>query len=113
MEHFDHPHHAGTLVDAMATVEVANPVCGDVLQLFANAAGGRVTAVRFLARGCVTSMACASLLAEQVEGKNRSELERITPERLSQALGGLPPATFHGAQLACDALAALLTKLAL
>jgi hypothetical protein len=36
---------------------------------------------------------------------------RITPEQISQALGGLPPATFHGAQLACDALAALFEKM--
>jgi nitrogen fixation protein NifU and related proteins len=111
LDHFEHPRNAGTLVDAMVCVEVANPACGDELQLAANAASGRISAVRFRARGCVTSMACASLLTERMEGSSHDELARITPEQLSEALGGLPPATFHAAQLACDALAALLEKL--
>jgi len=35
----------------------------------------------------------------------------ITPETISEALGGLPSATFHGAQLAADALRSLMEKL--
>jgi len=35
----------------------------------------------------------------------------IKAETISEALGGLPPATFHGAQLAADALKLVLAKL--
>ena len=108
LDHFEHPRNAGTLVDAIATVEVANPVCGDVLELAANVQAGCISAVRFRARGCVTSLACASLLTELMQGKDRAGLARITAQQISSGLGSLPPATFHGAQLAVDALSALL-----
>jgi nitrogen fixation protein NifU and related proteins len=111
LDHFEHPRNAGTLEDAQARVEVANPVCGDVLELAASAANGRISAVRFRAKGCVTSMACASLVTEMIGGKTRAEIAKITPEEISAALGGLPQATFHAAQLAADAAAELLAKL--
>ncbi len=111
LDHFEHPRNAGSLVDAQVTVEVANPVCGDVLELSAIAADGHITAARFRARGCVTAMACASLLTEIITGKTRAEIAKLTGDEISNRLDGLPPATFHGAQLAIDALAALLAKL--
>jgi len=113
LEHFRNPRNAGELPDATATVEVSNPVCGDILKLAARVAGGRIAEVRFLCRGCTTSIACASILTEQLRDRALSEAARdITADTLSVALGGLPPATFHGAQLAADALAALLQKAA-
>jgi len=113
LEHFRNPRNAGELPDATATVEVSNPVCGDILKLAARVAAGRIAEVRFLCRGCTTSIACASILTEQLRDRALSEAARdITADTLSVALGGLPPATFHGAQLAADALAALLQKAA-
>jgi nitrogen fixation NifU-like protein len=112
LDHFKNPRHAGELAGSGADVEVTNPACGDVMRLSARMKGGRVDEARFLARGCVTSIACGSLLAERLQGATPGELSKITPEQISEALGGLPPATFHGAQLACDALSALLEKIA-
>jgi nitrogen fixation NifU-like protein len=111
LDHFEHPRNAGELSGATAVVEVTNPVCADILQLSVRIEAGRVAEARFMARGCVTSMACSSLLTELATGKTRAELAQITPGQISVALGGLPPATFHGAQLACEALAELLAKL--
>lgn len=111
LNHFKNPRHAGALEQGGTAVEVTNPVCGDVLSLSAQMDAGRIGDARFLAKGCVTSIACGSLLAEMMMGKTPAELARITPEQISKELGGLPSATFHGAQLACDALAALLDKL--
>jgi nitrogen fixation NifU-like protein len=112
LDHFRNPRNAGELPDATAKVEVSNPVCGDILKLAARVAAGRIAVVRFLCRGCTTSIACASLLTEQLRDRRLPEARDITAESLSDALGGLPPATFHGAQLAADALAALLQKVA-
>jgi NifU-like protein involved in Fe-S cluster formation len=112
LDHFRNPRNAGELPGATAAVEVSNPVCGDILKLFARFENGRIAEVRFLCRGCTTSIACASLLTEQLKLRALSEVRSITPESISEILGGLPPATFHGAQLAADALAALLKKLA-
>jgi nitrogen fixation protein NifU and related proteins len=112
LDHFRNPRNAGELPGATAVVEVTNPVCGDILKLFARFESGRVAEARFLCRGCTTAIACASLLTEQLRGRTPTEAHAITAECLSTALGGLPQTTFHGAQLAADAGAALLQKIA-
>jgi nitrogen fixation protein NifU and related proteins len=111
LDHFKNPRHAGELENPDASVEVTNPVCGDTMRLSARIKDGRVADAKFLARGCVTSIACGSVLAEKMQGALPAEITRMTPEQISEALGGLPSATFHGAQLACDALAALFEKM--
>jgi nitrogen fixation protein NifU and related proteins len=111
LDHFEHPRNVGTLPNATAQVEVTNPVCGDVLQLAVQIERGRFAQVRFLCRGCTISIACASLLTERLQGTALERARSLSAEALSEALGGLPPATFHGAQLAIDALAALLSRL--
>lgn len=112
LDHFRNPRNAGELPGATATIEVSNPVCGDILKLSARIADGRIAEARFLCRGCTTSIACASVLTERLSTRTLAEARSITAETLSEALGGLPPATFHGAQLAADAVSALLQNLA-
>lgn len=111
LDHFRNPRNAGELPGATAAVETSNPVCGDVLKLSVRVDNDVIAEARFLCRGCTTAIACASLLTEQMTAQTVSQLCSITPESLSASLGGLPPATFHGAQLASDALVALLKKL--
>lgn len=111
LDHFQNPRNAGTLDAATATVSVENPVCGDILELSARMEAGRIAEARFRTRGCVTALACSSLLTELLRGKTPAEARAITPELVSEKLGGLPQATFHAAQLARDAVQALLAKL--
>jgi len=108
LDHFQNPRNAGELPGANAQVEVSNPVCGDVLQLAAIFDNGTIRDVRFLCRGCTASIACASLLTEFIRGRELPSLPSLSPESLAAALGGLPPASFHAAHLAWDALQALL-----
>ncbi|HKU21607.1 MAG TPA: iron-sulfur cluster assembly scaffold protein [Terriglobales bacterium] len=112
LDHFEHPRNGGEVPDADASVQLENPACGDVLRLSAKVAGGRITDIRFLAKGCVPSMACASLLTEMVMGRTLSEARQLRREHLLAAAGSLPPASLHASHLAMDALAALLGKLA-
>jgi nitrogen fixation NifU-like protein len=111
LDHFRNPRNAGELPDATAVVEASNPVCGDILKLSARIEDGRIVVVRFLCRGCTTAIACASQLTEQMRGRTLEEASAITAKSISDSLGGLPAATFHGAELAADAMAALLKKL--
>jgi nitrogen fixation NifU-like protein len=111
LDHFRNPRNAGELPGATATVEVSNPVCGDILKLSARMVDGRIAEARFLCRGCTTSIACASFLTEELRGRTPAEARAITAESLSKDLGGLPPATYHGAQLTADAVTVLLQKL--
>jgi len=72
---------------------------------------GRITDIRFRAKGCVPSMACASLLTELVKGRTLAEARQLRREQLVQAAGSLPPASMHASHLALDALSALLKAL--
>jgi len=110
-DHYKRPRNQGELPDATARVEVTNPVCGDTLDLAVRVEDGRITAARFRTRGCPPAIACSSLLTEMLMGKTLSQVEEITAEQISEALGGLPPATKHASQLAEDSLDALLDKL--
>jgi len=111
LDHFRNPRNAGELPGATAVVEVTNPVCGDILKLSVRFESGRIAEARFLCRGCTTAIACASLLTEQLSHITLEEARAITADSLSASLGGLPQATFHGAQLAADAVVVLLQKL--
>jgi nitrogen fixation protein NifU and related proteins len=111
LDHFQNPRNAGELPGATAKVEVSNPVCGDVLQLAVRMEGERIVEARFLCRGCTTSIACASLLTEQLRGRTLAEVRSLTAKSLSESLGGLPPATFHGAELAADAIETMLRNI--
>src|ERR1700720_4912379 len=113
LDHFQSPRNAGKLSNATASVDVSNPVCGDILYLALRleAESSRIAEARFLCQGCSTAIACASLLTVELQNKTIPEAARINAEYLSSQLGGLPPATLHGAQLAAGALTQLLAKL--
>jgi nitrogen fixation protein NifU and related proteins len=112
LDHFKNPRNAGELPGATCTVEISNPVCGDILQLAVRVADGRIVDARFKTRGCVTSIACSSLLTELLVGRTAAEARSITPQQIAEHLGGLSPATFHGSQLASDAAEAIAEKIA-
>jgi nitrogen fixation protein NifU and related proteins len=111
LDHFQNPRNPGDLQDATGSVEVNNPVCGDVLQLAIKVEQGKIAQARFLCRGCTTSIACASQLTVLLSGNSLDRLREISVDELAQSLGGLPAETLHGAHLAIDAARALARKL--
>lgn len=108
LDHFKNPRNSGELSDATHRVEVSNPVCGDVLQLAVRIQNGVIQEAKFLCRGCTTAIACASWLTEYVTAKRFEDLQSVTADTISAALGGLPEETRHGAILAADAFKSLL-----
>lgn len=111
LDHFQNPRNPGEVVGADAVAEIENPACGDVLRLSLKMNSGRIAEIRFKAKGCVPSMACASALTELVAGKNLEETRSLQRETLIAAVGGLPQASTHAAQLALDTLSAALRQL--
>ena len=110
LDHFQNPRNVGDLPDPDAVAEVENPVCGDVLRLSLKFQDGRIATVRFKAKGCVPSIACGSALTGLIIGKTPDQARTTTRDDISVAVGGLPEASAHAAQLALDALAASLSK---
>jgi nitrogen fixation NifU-like protein len=111
LDHFQRPRNAGELPGATVTVEVSNPVCGDILRLAVIVEDGIVQEARFLCRGCTASIASASVLTVKLRGQAISDLKLINASEISAELGGLPQASFHAAQLAQDAVKAIVAKL--
>jgi nitrogen fixation NifU-like protein len=113
LDHFQNPRNAGEIVQADATAEVENPVCGDVLRLTLKMAEGRIVEARFKAKGCVPAMACASALTELIAGKSLDEARALRREDIVIAVGRLPQASSHAAQLAMEAVSSALNQLKL
>jgi nitrogen fixation protein NifU and related proteins len=110
LDHFQNPRNVGDVADADAAAEIENPGCGDVLRLSLKMEGGRISDIRFRAKGCVAAMACASALTEFVAGKTLDEARGLKREDIIGAVGGLPPASTHAAQLALDGLTRVLDQ---
>ena len=110
LEHFRNPRNAGKLENATAVVTATNPICGDVMELAVRVEEGKIAEARFLCRGCTTAIASGSWVAETLVGKTAVEVRGITAGKISEGLGGLPATTFHGAQLAAEAVEMMVKK---
>ncbi len=111
LDHFQNPRNAGEVSNADAVAEIENPACGDVLRLSLKMTDGRISEIRFKAKGCVPAMACASAITEMVEGKSVGEVRRLRRDDVIAVVGGVPQASTHAAQLAIDALGAALQNI--
>jgi len=111
IEHFRNPRNVGELPPPAVTVEVSNPICGDILRLSAAVQAGRIRLARYKVRGCTASIAAGSALTELITGSNRVELEALRKEDVERAVGGLSNESKHAAVLCTDAVTALLKLL--
>jgi nitrogen fixation NifU-like protein len=110
LDHFQNPRNAGDIPDPDAAIEIENPVCGDIVRLSLKLRDGRIAEIKFKAKGCVPAMACTSALTEIVLGQTPGEARKLRREDIVHVVGGLPQASSHAAQLALDALWALLNQ---
>lgn len=107
LDHFQNPRNAGTLPPPAVTVDVMNPICGDSLRLAVLWEAGVAREVRFQARGCTASIACASALTELLVGRPLAEIRALTVVQMEEAVGGLINESKHAAVLCRDAVRAL------
>lgn len=110
IDHFENPRHVGELPPPAVTVEVMNPVCGDILRLGARWEAGVIAEARFKARGCTACLVCGSLIAEWLPGKSAAEASRLTRDEVDAMAGGLIPESKHAAALAWDAVRQLIKR---
>ncbi len=111
LDHFHHPRNVGEIAAPTAVVEASNPICGDLMKLWAIVRDGKILEVKFKVAGCVPAVACGSWLTENIAGKPLEDAATLTADQIAQGLDGLPSASKHAAALAIDTLARLLDKL--
>lgn len=106
LEHYRRPHNFGTLEEPDASVEGANPLCGDRITLMlAVGEDGRIADVAFTGRGCAISQASASMLTDEIRGRSVAEVEGLTNQVVLDLLGiEISPARLKCALLSIDTL---------
>jgi nitrogen fixation protein NifU and related proteins len=92
LEHFRHPRNRGRLDGADASVEGANPLCGDRVRVELRSDQGTIADARFTADACALCVASASLLTERVRGMRLDAITTVDERWLFASLEGEPPA---------------------
>ncbi len=103
IDHAENPRNLGEIVDADGYARVTGP-CGDTMKIWLRVREGRVEEASFWTDGCGTSLACGSIATEMVKGKTAREALGIDPQKILDALGGLPDDSVHCAVLASKTL---------
>lgn len=106
IDHFVHPRGVGELevADAVSEVQHQGGGCFDRIRLFIKFGGDRIVEMKFRARACSGTIAACSALVEWSQGKSLAEVENLTPDELSDILGGIPETKRHSVELAVKAL---------
>jgi len=77
LDHYRNPRYKGELPPPAMKVEGANPLCGDELAIYLEIKENRLADLRIQTRGCSISCASASMMAEAIQGKELSEIDKI------------------------------------
>ena len=87
--------------------------CGDAVEIFVALDAGVVTDAGYRVSGCAFTLVCGRAAASLLRGKTLAEARRTTrPEDIEAALGGLPEANRHCAELASNAVSEALVDAA-
>ncbi|MBW1853023.1 MAG: iron-sulfur cluster assembly scaffold protein [Deltaproteobacteria bacterium] len=78
--------------------------CGDTVEFFLVVRDKTISSISLSINGCINTNACSNAVAFMVEGKTVSQAWEITPKKVNDYLGTLPPEEIHCAELAVTAL---------
>ncbi len=88
LDHYNHPHHAGTLKKPSVRFIKNNPLCGDTISVdIAISKEHAIRDVAFTGTGCALSQAGMSLLADASIGKSLDEIGAMTSDTMDTLLG--------------------------
>jgi nitrogen fixation protein NifU and related proteins len=105
LEHYRRPHNFGQLDGATMSQEGANPLCGDRITMQLRVRGGVIDGVAFTGRGCAISQASASLLTDEIKGKDVQQANAMTSSDVLELLGiEISPARMKCALLSLETM---------
>lgn len=88
LDHYRNPRNKGRLDPADISYEDDNPLCGDRIHLDLRLdEDGRVAEVAWDGHGCAISMASASMLSEEIQGKTLEDLRQLGKDDILEMLG--------------------------
>ena len=92
LEHFKRPRNRGPIERPTASIEGANPLCGDRIRVQLRVQDDCVAEAGFTADACAICIASASMLTDRVRGMTIRDARAIDVRWLHGALEGEPPA---------------------
>ena len=88
LDHYKSPHNFGRIENASVHHHEKNPLCGDELDMFLLIdENKKIVDIKVHPSGCAISVASASMLSEEVKGKNIDEVKSMTRENILEMLG--------------------------
>lgn len=88
LDHYENPHNRGTMDHPTMEFRDLNPLCGDEVCIQARLdEKGCLAEICFDGKGCVISLASASMLMEEVEGKPIEEIKKMDRQTMLDLLG--------------------------
>jgi len=90
--------------DANGIGLIGDPGCGDFMCISIRVADWQIVDIGFLCKGCPAAIASGSATTELACGMELEKAMCLTPEDVSQYLGGLPEDKMHCSNLGVDAL---------
>jgi NifU-like protein involved in Fe-S cluster formation len=112
MDHFQSPRNEERMENPDIVGIAGVPGQGRFVALYLKVVDDVVVRATFRAAGCGATIASASMLTEQLQGKVLNSCKSMTSVDLMLALGGLPADKHYCAQFAVDALSNGLEALA-
>ncbi len=103
LKEYNDPQNVGRMPDP-DSLGVIRGTCGDTMEIYLKADGGKITDTTFMTDGCGPTIACGSKLTGMVKGMSVEEAGKVTDTMLTEALDGLPEENLHCAKLAVDTL---------
>ena len=105
LDHYKNPRNSGKIENASVHHHEYNPLCGDEIELFLVIKDKKIADVKFHGKGCAISQASASLLTDEIKGKNIDDLKNMAKENILELLGiSLSPVRLKCALLSLDTL---------
>jgi nitrogen fixation NifU-like protein len=104
-----YPLHKRELEGECLQGEDTNSFCGDSIKIFVKVDNGKIIDVGFKGEGCAISQASASLLLENIKGKDINDILKININDLVEDLG-VPELNKNATRIKCAALSLKVLK---
>lgn len=105
LDHYHHPRNKGLLNNPHFTSHLLNPSCGDQVTIEGFIENSIITKCHFEGKGCVISLAAASILTTLITGKTIDEAKKLQPQNLLESMQiTLGPTRLRCALLPLEAL---------
>jgi len=88
LEHYENPYNRMTIEQPTLELRDLNPLCGDEVRIQARLDDqGHLAHVGFEGKGCIISLAAASMLMEAIEGKSLEDVKQMDRQEMLDLLG--------------------------